>query len=99
LEIVGLNYRLRAWLLLGDLSLSSLILLMRVHVIAELVFQYPDSHVLVIEVLNQVPLHVILQFLGVDYNENVLDFWGLIFQVLPTESLGLVARIALSVLQ
>ena len=52
-----------------------------------------------IEVLDQVPLHVILQFLGIDYYKNVLDLWGLIFQVLPTESLGLVAGIALGVFQ
>ena len=67
MEIVGLNYGLGAWLLLRDLSLSPLILLMRVHVIAELVLQNPDAHVLVIEVLDQVPLHVILQFLGIDH--------------------------------
>ena len=68
MEIVGLYDGLGAWLLLRDLSLSPLILLMRVHVIAELVLQNPDAHVLVIEILDQVSLHVILQFLGIAHN-------------------------------
>ena len=40
-----------------------------------------------------------MQFLGINHNEYVLDTWGLIFLVLPTESFCRVASIALGVLQ